>query len=116
MSGRRKNLSSRLYCRVTLQQEVQTADGAGGTSKTWQNITDLWGEITPLIGNDSDEPVVAGQLQSKVTHRVILRYRTGVTAAMRLLYDSRIFNIRTVINVSENDEKLELLVQENVGT
>jgi len=123
MKGGIINLSSRLRHRVTLQQEVQSADGAGGTNKTWADVVDLWAEITPLTGaqtaaskGSGKEVLFADQLQAEISHRIVVRYRDGVTTAMRLAYESRIFNIRFVANNNEFGQQLELLVQEGVAT
>lgn len=101
---------SRLRHRLSLQQEVQTADGAGGYIRTWQTLADLWAEFQAVTGK---EILIAGKLQSEVSHKITIRYRTGVTAGMRLVYDSRIFDIKAVVNKQENDEVLELWVSEN---
>lgn len=117
-----KTTSSRLRHRLTLQQEVQTPDGGGGYTRSWQDITDLWAEIVPLAGNNSStgkgsgkEVLFAGQIQAEMSHRILLRYRDDITAAMRLVYENRIFNIRSVANIDENKDTLELLVQEGVA-
>jgi SPP1 family predicted phage head-tail adaptor len=118
-----KNMSSRLRHRLTLQQEMRTDDGAGGYVKSWEDVADLWGEIVSLSGSDSKlnatsgkKILYAGQLQGMISHKVTLRYRDGVTSAMRLVFEERIFNIRYVANTEERREKLELLVQEGIAT
>ena len=112
MMGRGKATSSRLRQRLTLQQEVQTPDSAGGYTRSWQDVASLWAEIVPVSGR---EAWFAGQLQSEVTHKILLRYRSGVSAGMRLLFESRVFAIRYVMNVREENELLELLAQEGVA-
>ena len=123
MMGSKKTTASRLRHKLTLQQEVQTPDGAGGTSKSWTNITDLWAEIIPISGSSSKLNASAGkeifygaQVQAEVSHKILLRYRDGVTPDMRLVFESRIFNIRSVANIEERRDRLELLVQEGVAT
>jgi len=117
-----KTTSSRLRHRLTLQQEIETPDGAGGYSRSWQNIADLWAEIVPLVGAGSSargsgkEAPFAGQLQADISHRILLRYRDGITADMRLLYENRAFNIRSVANLNEDRDTLQLLVQEGVAS
>lgn len=113
MTGGHKNTSSRLRHKVTLQQEVQISDGSGGYAKNWENFADLWAEIMPVRGN---EKLFAGKLQSWLTHKIVLRYRTGVSAGQRIMFDNRAFNIRYVNNVQENRDLLELLVEEGAGT
>lgn len=119
MMGKKKTTTSRLKHRLTLQQEVQTADGAGGYAKSWADVIDLWAEILPITPSASGggrEILIAGQIQAEISHRILLRYRAGITAAMRLVYENRIFNIKHVANIMESDETLELLVQEGAGS
>ena len=116
------NTASRLRHRLTLQQEVQASDGAGGYTRSWEDIAELWGEIIPLTGSGSSargsgkETLFAEQMQSEISHRILLRYRSGVTTAMRLQYENRLFNIRMVADINERHNTLELLVQEGVAT
>jgi len=122
MNGTTRNTSSRLRHKLTLQQEIQTPDGAGGSSKSWEDVADLWAEIIPIVGagassskGSGKEILLAGQVQAEVSHRILLRYRDGVTPAMRLVFESRIFNIRAVADIDEKRDTLQLLVQEGVG-
>ena len=69
--------------------------------------------IEPLKGA---ERLTTQQLESRLTHRVRLRHRSGVTTAMRLKFGARIFNIRAVINKGERNRLLELLCEEGVAT
>jgi SPP1 family predicted phage head-tail adaptor len=116
------NTVSRLRHRLTLQQEVRTPDGAGGYTRSWEDVAELWGEIIPLTGSGSSargsgkEIVFAGQIQAEISHRILLRYRSDITPAMRLLYENRLFNIRMVADPDEKRDTLQLLVQEGVAT
>ena len=124
MTIKSKNTCSRLRHRLTLQQEVKTADGAGGYAKTWSNVVDLWAEIIPITGGSSGTKnagkkiLFGGQIEAEISHRILLRFQSSIaiTSAMRLLYESRIFNIRYVANTAEARDTLELLVQEGVAT
>ena len=98
---------------VTLQKEVRTADGGGGYALSWQDVVKVRAQVKPLSGR---ERLAAMKLEASVTHKVVIRYRDGVTAAMRLLFRGRPLNIRSVINVDEFDTWLELLVEEGVAT
>jgi SPP1 family predicted phage head-tail adaptor len=112
-----KNIATILRHRLTLQQEARTADGAGGYVRSWNNIGELWAEISSLSNRSvfGYEKLVADQIQSVITHKIIIRYRNNIITDMRLLYESRIFNIRAIKNVNENNEILELLVEEGVA-
>lgn len=110
---KRKTTSSRLRHRLTLQEEVMTPDGAGGYARTWENVADIWSEIAPISGK---ERFFAGHIQAQCTHRITLRYRDDITAKHRLVFEERLFNIRSVMNRHEDNELLELLVEEGVAT
>ena len=109
----RAEIASRLRQRVTIEQPSESADGAGGTTRSWTTLATVWAELLPLRGAEN---LLAFQQQAELTHRVTLRYRDDVTTAMRLSYDSRVFNIRSTRNVEERDQLLELLVEEGVAT
>lgn len=107
-------LYARLRHRVTLQEPVMTPDGAGGFTRGWSDVAELWAEITPAQPRawQATEPVVNAHQQSRVFSRVSLRYRAGVTADMRLVYGTRILVIRAIENVDERSAELRLLVEE----
>jgi len=102
--------------RVVLEAEAPTPDGGGGQGDPWAAATavaNLRACITPLSGH---ERLHAQQLEAGVTHRILLRYRPGVTAKQRLRFGDRVFNIRAVIDVEERNRWLEILAEEGVAT
>jgi SPP1 family predicted phage head-tail adaptor len=121
MSGRKKNTCSKLKHRVTLQQEIQTPDGQGGYIRQWDDVAVLWAEIVPLTGNYPSsrggglEVFDAGQLQALMTHKMLIRYRSGLHAGMRFAFGDRLFNIKYVANSQQQNETLELLVEEGAA-
>lgn len=110
---KRHMASSRLKHRLSLEQEVLSSDGVGGYTKSWEVLAELWAEIRPLGGL---EAFFTGRLNAKATHKIRLRYRSGVTTAMRLVFGERVFNIRSVHNIDEKNDMLELLAEEGVAT
>lgn len=111
-ASQQEPVSAMLRRQVTLQSPAETTDGTGGFTLSWTNVATVWAAIEPLSGR---ERMIARKLQSSVTHRITIRYRTGVTARMRVQSGSRVFNIRHVINLEERDELLELLAEEGAG-
>lgn len=103
----------RLRHQVAIQARTRTSDGQGGATDTWATVTagTVWAAIEPASGA---EVFAAHQLQQRVTHKVTLRYRDEVTTANRLLYGTRVLNIRSVLNPEERQRYLVLLVEEGV--
>lgn len=101
--------------RITFQEESLITDAGGGQALSWANIsTDptVWAEIRPLRGS---EALRAEQLEDKVTHKITVRARTDITAAMRITFGSRAFNIRSIRNLEERDKFTEIMVEEGVA-
>ena len=46
------------------------------------------------------------------TVRFFIRWQTGITHKMRISYDSRLFDIRTVIDVRERNRSIEIIAVE----
>lgn len=98
---------------VQIQQPVDVSDGQGGSTRTWRTIPDgtVWAAIHPTSGR---EPFIYGQLQMRVTHKLTLRYLGGVQAHQRILFNGRVFNIRSILNVDELNKQLVLYVEEGI--
>lgn len=112
MAAEKRHLASRLVRRVSLQQALAASDGMGGQTVSWDELDQVFAEITPLRGQ---EQLIARQMTSSVSHRLTIRYRGDVTAGMRVAYGARAFHIRAVINPGEWNERLELLCDEGPG-
>lgn len=98
--------------KVEIQEMIRISDGGGGYEATWQTVAKVWANIKPLSGN---ETMAAMQLEDRITHDIVIRYRGGVTAAQRIKYGDRLFNIRSVINVEERNVWMQLRAEEGVA-
>lgn len=102
-------MAGRLNKRVILQTLTQTTDGGGGFTDSWADTATLWAGVEELTGSEGFE---AQQTASTLSHRVTIRYRTGVTPQQRLKYGARVLKINAVINPGQLNERLELLCTE----
>lgn len=103
--------------RLTFQVKSTGQDALGQVVNTWTTAFTCWGEIQPLNGR---ELLAAQAVQSAVTHTVTVRYRSELAtpkqvAAMRILYGSRVFDIRASMNESERNRMVTLSVEEGLN-
>lgn len=86
----------RLNSRLSLQLQSSTQDGAGQPIKTWTEVTKLWADLRYQRGLES---IRAGSNTSTLQVSIRIRYRPGVTAAMRLVHDidGTIYNIKAAL-------------------
>lgn len=88
---------------------VSGQDATGAEIVTWSTFSTDWASAEPLRGQEFME---ARRLQAQVNIRFRLRYRSGITPAMRVSYDGRLFEIVAVIHPLEAHRELQLMCSE----
>ena len=86
--------SGDLSHQVRIEYKAQSQSASGQLVPTWTLLALVWADIQPLSGR---ELLLAEQTMSKVEARAVVRFRTDITANMRLVYGSIIYNIAAVI-------------------
>ena len=107
--------SGTLRHRVDIEQQVHTQNPQTGEMVTTWSVfaASIPASIEPLSAR---EFVQAAATQSQVTARVVMRYRAGVTAAMRIKHGSTIYNIHGVLaDKVSGQEYLTLPVSEGLN-
>lgn len=89
--------AGQLRQRVMLQRNGRHQDpDTGEMISGWSNLTTnpIPCSVEPVSGRE----FIAGQAtQNEVTARIVIRYRAGVTAAMRAVHRGVIYNIEAVL-------------------
>ena len=98
---------------IAIEAFTKTRQAGAGHTRAWTTFATARACIEPLSGR---ERLHAMQLQDRVSHKITIRFRSGVTAKMRIKFGTRIFNIRAVINLEERSRWLEILAVEGVAT
>lgn len=81
--------------KVTIQKPVSTQNpNTGAQTITWQEVAQVWASVEPLSVR---EFIAAKAGQSEVGARIVMRYRSGIDATMRILYRGQIYNIEGVL-------------------
>jgi SPP1 family predicted phage head-tail adaptor len=83
--------------RLVLEQPARTPDGGGGAILAWEPVAELWARVRPISG---EERLAHDQLAGRLTHEVWIRWRAGVTPAMRFRQDTRTYQIAAVLETS----------------
>ena len=81
--------------RLTLEAPVRTSDGAGGATRSFSAVAEVWADIRTQGGHESLD---ADRLGSRISHAVWIRYRDDVLPDHRFRLGNRIFEIRSVID------------------
>ncbi len=91
--------------RIIVQVNTPASDSQGGYSDSWATLTTVWASIEPAKGYEKFQ---ASQLETPISHKVTIRYRSGITTAHRILWGSRVLNIKEVINIDEANAFLRI--------
>jgi SPP1 family predicted phage head-tail adaptor len=79
----------------------------------WQNKTvlfaNVWATVQALNGTDK---FAAHEFVSQATHEVIIRYMPGVNSGQEIVFGTRIFQCKCVLNPDERNKMLILLCVE----
>lgn len=98
---------------VTIESAIETpADAGEWEVAIWAVFASTRAQITPLSGTEKFQ---AQHLDPEVTHLVQIRFIDGITPEMRIVWGSRTFGIKSVLNVEERSRELEILATERIG-
>ena len=95
---------------VTIQDQTGSTNSYGeATDEDWTDFSKTRAGIYPISGR---EFFFCFQVNSEITHKVNMRYISGVKPNMRIKFNDRFFEIISVINFQEGNKLLQLLCKE----
>lgn len=95
----------RLRHRLVLETAATAADG----TTVWSAAATVAAALEPVT---LDEVGRAGHVAGRVTHRIHLRWRDGVTSACRLVKGGRVFRVLSVADPGEDRRRLLVEAEE----
>jgi len=108
--------AGRLRQRINVQKVTETRGAHGSVTRTWNTVASRWASVEPLRGREYME---AAQATSNVTHRVRMRFYSGLnTKSYRFQFTNppdseRTLNIDSVLNLDERNREHECMCIED---
>lgn len=101
---------------IAIQEQTDTADGMGGFTTAWADVSGMESvraAIWPVRGNEQME---AMKLELKSTYKIRIRYRAGITSKNRIYWadGSKTFNIIDITNPDQKNRMIEFMATEAV--
>lgn len=98
------DFASKANQRITIQKKNLVTTGSGGQTNTWSDELQCYAYMIPLSGY---EQMRSEQLQSRVTHKIVIRFKESFAntrdfSTKRILFKDRIFNIRFIRNLDSS--------------
>lgn len=97
---------------IDIQYENSSADGNGQLIPSWTNITNGTNIPAEVLAVGGGERVRGQQIEAGVTTLVTMRYRSDVTALMRIVHGSRNLNIVRAVDPDGRSRRLVCQCQE----
>lgn len=99
--------------RISIQRKDTARDSYGQPNLVWVLVAEVWADIQPLSGRELE---IAQAMNAEITHQVTVRYREGITAAMRIVYQGRFFNITSPpLDVDMRHKEMQLMCSEGLN-
>jgi SPP1 family predicted phage head-tail adaptor len=98
--------------RLTLEAPVETPDGAGGATRTYNVVATLWASVVPVSSRDATE---AAQRGVTVTHRIALRFSADISSRHRFRDGARIYRIVSLRDRDGRKRFLQIDAEERVS-
>lgn len=96
---------------ISIQEETETKNDYGEVLISYNEIKETRAGIYPVKG---EEKYINAELLNTVSHKIEIRYDSNIniTPKNRVVFNGRIFDIESVINLSEKNVTLFLFCSE----
>jgi len=96
---------------VSVQEKTQTRGSMGEVVEDWIEIAVIRCKIWAKTGKEAEE---ARRETGKTPVRFFARYVPGITIGQRLVFGTRIFDIKSAVNVGELNRELDITTEETL--
>ena len=108
--------AGKLNRRATLQTPLVVKGTSGGMEKSWTDFAaNLPAAVRNLSGNERQATSAGGGQVPEARTEFTLRWRSGITPSLRVVYGGSFYNIRHVNNFMERNEFLVLTCDTGVN-
>lgn len=97
--------------RVTFCRFEETQNKMHQTQQTLKKIRTVWASVEPKSGR---EYIEAEKEHPELTYIITTRYMSDITPDMFIQFRDRLFNIKSIRNIRESNEMLEISATEKI--
>lgn len=101
--------AGRLNQRITFQRRTETLDAYREDTGEWEDLVTVYAGVEPVAGK---EFFAALQVQSDITHRILVRSSSdvsGITTKDRVSHETNLYDIQSILNVGSRNKELQLM-------
>lgn len=83
-----------LWTRITIEQPTESRNAVGEPVLAWSTFATVWADVQSLSSREMER---YGETVGFMTHRVKIRYLSGLTSSMRIQYRNRVLEIGQIL-------------------
>lgn len=103
---------SDLKHKIEILRLVEAPDSLGGFTTSWVSVKSKWAKVKPMSGR---ELIHADKIDATAASTFVVRFDSDILESDKILFKSREYNIRSIVNVEEDDRFLSILGERGVA-
>jgi SPP1 family predicted phage head-tail adaptor len=100
--------AGKLDHKIALQESTPVRSTTGNVTYTWSNFAEPWAEIEPKGGRELFEARTVPEIDLVIK----IRYVPGINSKMRVYWNSREFDILSILNIKEHNRDMLIACRE----
>lgn len=84
----------KMWTRITIEQATTTQNEVGESVLAWTTFATVWAAVDSLSARETER---FAETVGFMTHRIKIRYLSGLTSAMRIVYRNRVLEIGQIM-------------------
>jgi len=100
---------------ITIQERVSVDDGAGGRTTSWVDVCTAFGTPRWVKGSERTASSDGDQVATLETWLITIRFKSGITTAMRVVWNGDNYNIRSAADRDQKGRHLVLEIERGVA-
>ena len=103
--------AGQLNIKTQIYSPAETSNGQGGFTKSWVLLVSPWARVKPKSGS---EKLHSQRLNAHGLASMIIRHREDLNESMKVVVRGRDHQVRSIVNIEEADEWIELIIERGV--
>ncbi|MDZ5609746.1 phage head closure protein [Bacillus pseudomycoides] len=100
--------------RIVIEKLTGTKDEEGNSIPAeWKEFVSVWAKAETPFGSGFNSEIFKGNAEFVIKLiNFTIRYKEGITSAMRVRYQNRLFEIKSAIDIDEKHKEICLICEE----
>lgn len=103
---------SDLKHKIQIYRLTEVADPLGGFTTSWILHKTKWSKVKPMSGR---ELIHADKIDATAASTFTVRFDAGILESDKIVFKGNDYNIRSIVNVDEDDRFLSILGERGVA-